>query len=135
MAQYRQPTFGYYYPASVAVCINQVLGRPSAETWPSIGPIPSRFLLLLWHPVPKVEEPESGPLLGHVSLLREFGTASARCCAENKCWRPELGPVLAAKCIPELSFQQRHHIGNPSSANFWQCWPNVGPYLISNLGF
>ena len=85
-----------------------------------------------------------GTLLGHVSLLPrqtilevkkpEFGTALARCCAENKCWRPELGPALAAKCIPELSFQQRHDIGSQSSANFWRCWASVGPYLISHLG-
>ena len=35
----------------------------------------------------------------------EFGTALARCCAEHKCWRPEFGPELVAKYIPELSFQ------------------------------
>ena len=35
--------------------------RLLAATWPSIRPIPSRLLLLLWHPVSKVEEPESGP--------------------------------------------------------------------------
>ena len=85
-----------------------------------------------------------GTLLGHVSLLPrqtilevrkpEFGTALARCCAENKCWRPEFGPALAAKCIPELSFQQRHNIGSRSSENFWRCWASVGPYLISHLG-
>ena len=44
-----------------------------------------------------------GTLPGHVSLLPretilevkkpEFGTALARCCAENKCWRPELGRI------------------------------------------
>ena len=49
----------------------------------------------------------------------EFGTALARCWAENKCWRPEFGPELAAKCIPELSFQQRHDTSSRSSANFW----------------
>ena len=85
-----------------------------------------------------------GTLLGHVSLLPrqtilevrkpEFSTALARCCAENKCRRPEFGPALAAKCIPELSFQQRHDIGNRSSANFGRCWASVGPYLISHLG-
>ena len=85
-----------------------------------------------------------GTLLGHVSLLPrktilkvqkpEFGTALARCCAENKCWRPEFGPALAPKCIPELSFQQRHDIGSRSSANSWRCWASVGPYLISHLG-
>ena len=85
-----------------------------------------------------------GTLLGHVSLLPrqtilevrkpEFGTALARCCAENKCWRPDFGPALADKCIPELSFQQRHDIGSRSSANFWRCWASVGPYLISHLG-
>ena len=87
---------------------------------------------------------KDGTLLGHVSLLPrqtilevrkpEFGTALACCCAENKCWRPEFGPALAAKCIPELSFQQRHDIGSRSSANFWWCWASVGPYLISHLG-
>ena len=85
-----------------------------------------------------------GTLLGHVSLLPrqtilevrkpEFGTALARCCAKNKCWRPEFGPELAAKWLPELSFQQRHDIGSRSSANFWRCWASVGPYLISHLG-
>ena len=85
-----------------------------------------------------------GTLQGYVSRLRrqtilevkksEFGTALARCCAENKCWRPEFGPALAAKCIPELSFQQRHDIGSRSSANFCRCWASVGPYLISHLG-
>ena len=49
----------------------------------------------------------NGTLLGHVSLLLrqtilevrkpEFGTALARCCAKNKCWRPEFGPEFAAK--------------------------------------
>ena len=86
-----------------------------------------------------------GTLLGHVSLLPrqtilevrkpELGTALARCCAKNKCWRPEFGPELAAKCIPELSFQQRHDIGSWSSANFWRYWASVGPYLTSHLGY
>ena len=85
-----------------------------------------------------------GTLLGHMSLLPrqtilevrkpEFGTALARCCAENKCWWPEFGPALAAKCIPDLLFQQQHDIGSRSSANFWRCWASVGPYLISHLG-
>ena len=88
--------------------------------------------------------PMDGTLLAHVLLLPrqtilevrkpEFGTALARCCAENKCWRPEFWPELAAKCIPELSFQQWHDIGSRSSANFWRCWSSVGPYLISHLG-
>ena len=69
-----------------------------------------------------------GTLLGHVSLLPgqtildvrkpEFDTASARCCTKTKSWRPEFGPQLTAKCIPELSFQQRHDTGNRSSATF-----------------
>ena len=83
-------------------------------------------------------------LLGHVSLLPrqtipevrkpELGTALAHCCAENKYWQPEFGPELAAKCILELLFQQRHNIGSRSSANFWRCWASVGPYLTSHLG-
>ena len=85
-----------------------------------------------------------GTLLGYVSLLPrhtilevrkpDFGTALARCCAENKCWQPEFGPELAAKCIPELSFQQRHDIDSRSSENFWRCWASVGQYLTSHLG-
>ena len=80
--------------------------------------------------------PMDGTLLGHVSLLPrqtildvrkpEFGTALARCFAENKFRLPEFEPELAAKCIPELSFQQWHDIGNRSSAAFLpmlgQCW-------------
>ena len=89
--------------------------------------------------------PMDGTLLGHVSFLPrqtilevrkpEFGTALARFCAENKCWWPEFGQELAAKCIPELSFQQRHDIGSRSSANFWGFWASVGPYLTSHLGY
>ena len=85
-----------------------------------------------------------GTLLGHVSLLPrqtilevrkpEFGTALARCCAKNKCWRPEFGPELATKWLTELSFQQRHDIGSWSSANFFRYWASVGPYLTSHLG-
>ena len=66
--------------------------------------------------------PMDGTLLCHMSLLPrqpilevkkpEFGTAMARFCAENKCWRSGFGPELATKCIPELSFQQRHDIGS-----------------------
>ena len=108
-------------------------------------PYTKSIAILLWHPVLKVEEPDSGSwaahyLLGHVSLLPrqtilevrkpEFGTALTRCCAKNKCWRPE----LAVKCIPELPFQQRHDIGSRSSENFWRCWASVGPYLTSHLG-
>ena len=80
--------------------------------------------------------PMDGTLLGDVSLLPrktilevrkpKLGTASARCSAENKCSRSEFGPELSAKCIPELSFQQWHNIGNRSSATFLpmlgQCW-------------
>ena len=86
-----------------------------------------------------------GILPGHVSLLPrqtilevrkpEFDTALARCCAENKCWRPEFAPELFDKCIPELSFQQRHDIGNRSSADFWRGWSSAGPYLTSHLGY
>ena len=80
--------------------------------------------------------PKDGTLLGHVSLLPlqtilevrepEPGTASACCCAENKCWRPEFGRELAAKCTQELSFQQRQDIDNRYLATFLpmlgQCW-------------
>ena len=108
LAQSRQPTVGYCYRASVAVCIGQVLGRRwrplstvqiyrvSAETWPNISPIPSRLSLL-----PK-----------------------------NKCWRPKFGPEMAAKCIPELSFQQRHDIGNRSTVTFL---PMLGQYWAVSI--
>ena len=86
-----------------------------------------------------------GTLLGHVSFLPrqtilevripEFSPALACCCAENKCWRPEFGPEMAAKCIPELSFKQRHDTSSRSSANFWRFWASVGPYLTSHLGY
>ena len=80
--------------------------------------------------------PIDGTLLGHVSILLrqtilelrkpKFGTALARCCAENKCGWADFGPELAAKCIPELSFQQRHNIDKRSSSTFLlmldQCW-------------
>ena len=63
----------------------------------------------------------------------KFGTALARFCAENKCWQPE----LANKCIPQLSFQQRHDTGNRSPIlrqHFCPSWANVGPYLTLQLG-
>ena len=86
-----------------------------------------------------------GTLLGHVSLLAqqtilevrkpEFDTATGQCCAENQCWRPEFGPELAVKCIPDLSFQQRHDIGNRSSAIFLSmlglCW-SLSKFAIGN---
>ena len=89
--------------AIFVVCLN--FCRPSAETWPSIGLIPSRVSLFPRQTILKVRKPE-------------FGTASARCCAKNKCWKAEFGPELAANCIPELSFQQQYDIGNQSSAIF-----------------
>ena len=46
--------------------------RPSADTWPSIGPIPSRLSLLLWHPFLKVVEPESGTLPIHCRYWAKF---------------------------------------------------------------
>ena len=55
-----------------------------------------------------------GTLLGHVSLLPRQTIPEVN----DKYWRPELGPELAAKCIPELSFQQRYDIGSRSLANF-----------------
>ena len=60
------------------------------------------------------------------------GTLLGRCCAKKKCWRSEFGPELAAKWLPELSFQ--YDIGSRSSANFCRCWASVGPYLTSHLG-
>ena len=47
-----------------------------------------------------------------------FNMASSSESRRAKCWRPEFGPELAANCIPELSFHQRHDIGNRSSATF-----------------
>ena len=95
-----------------------------SDLQPKHGPVSALLLLLLWHPVPKVEKPESGPWTGHYWAM--FGAALARCCAENKCWRLEFGPKLASKWIPELSFHQRHDIGNRSSATFLpmlgHCW-------------
>ena len=52
-----------------------------------------------------------------MQLYFDFSLAEKCCCAENKCWQAEFGPELAAKCIPELSFQKRLDIGNRSSAN------------------
>ena len=87
-------------------------------------------------------QPMDDTLLGHMSILPrqiilevrkpEFGTTSARCCAENKCWKPDFRPGLATKCIPKSSFQQRSNIGNRPSATFspmlGQCW------AVSNFG-
>ena len=64
----------------------------------------------------------------------EFGTASAHCCAENKCWRPEFRPRCGRQVHTGVSFQQRHDIGNRSSGHFFRCWASVGSYLTSHLG-
>ena len=118
---------------------------------PKLGPVSALYQAIVSFTMASSSESRrarvglmDGTLLGHVSLLPwqtilevrkpEFSTALACCCAENKCWRPEFGPALAAKCIPELSFQQRHDISSRSSVNFWRCWASVGPYLISHLG-
>ena len=50
----------------------QLIYHPSAETWPSIGLIPSRLPLFLWHPVPKVEKRESGPWTAHYWAMCHF---------------------------------------------------------------
>ena len=44
----------------------------SGETWPSIGPIPSRLSFLLWHQVLKVEVPESGSWTAHYWAICHF---------------------------------------------------------------
>ena len=108
MAQSRQPRVGYCYWASVAVCIGQVLGRwrrplstvqiyrSSAETGPSTGPIPSLLLLLLWHPVSKVEEPESGPWTAHYWAMCHFYRSKPFWKWKNKSWtqhRPIAVPI------------------------------------------
>ena len=150
-AQSREPTVGYCYWASVADCIGQLLGqrrrlidysnlptfsRNLAQYRPYTKPIDT-FTMASNSENRRVRvQLMDGTLLGHVSFLPrqtilkvrkpEFGTALVSCCAENKCWRPEFGPELAAKCISELSFQKRHDIGNRSSVTFLpmlgQCW-------------
>ena len=45
---------------------------PFAKTWLSIGPIPSRLSLLLWHLVPKVEEPEFDPSTAYYWAMCHF---------------------------------------------------------------
>ena len=82
-----------------AVVIEPVSPFVSVKCWANDGSL-CRLLkftdllpsLVLWHPVPKVEEPETGILLGKVSFLpwqtilevrkSEFGPASAHCCVE-----------------------------------------------------
>ena len=83
--------------------------------------------------------PMDSTLLGSVSLLPrqtilevrkpEFGSTSARYCAENKCWRPEFAPELAAKCI-------LMHTGViiPATSRYWQpifgkIFADAGPVL------
>ena len=52
--------------AAFIECLNlPTFSRNLAQYRPSIGPIQSRLSLLLWHPVLKVEEPESGPSTAH----------------------------------------------------------------------
>ena len=131
MAQSRHPTVGYCYWVSVAVCIGQVLGRRRrllstclnipifsrnlAQHRPYTKPIVTFIIASSSKSRRARVRATDGTLLCHVSLLPretilevrkpDFGTALARCCVKNKCWRPEFGPELAAKYIPELSFQ------------------------------
>ena len=87
LAQSRQPTFGYCYWASVAH------GRHIT------GPCVT-FTTANHSGSKKTKVRHSiGPLLCRKQVLAA-----------------ELGPELAAKCIPELSFGQRPDIGNRSSA-------------------
>ena len=105
---------GQYWPnlgsQESAIVIGPVLPFASVKCWAVEGGLCRLFKFT-----------DLQPKLGPVSALYQ-----ARCCAENKCWRPEFGPELATKCIPELLFQQRHVIGNRSSPTFLpvlgQCW-------------
>ena len=121
-------------PTTVAFvdCSNlPTFSRNLAQYRPYIKPIVTYYTYYYYIAGPCVNFPRQ-------TILKvkkpDVGTALARCCAENKCWCPKFGPELAAKCIPELSFQQRHNIGNRSLEKFWRCWANVGPYLTSHLG-
>ena len=55
---------------------------------------------------PNLGSKQSAIVIGPVSPF-----ASVKCCDENRCWRPEFGPELAAKDIPELSFYPGEKVG------------------------
>ena len=130
--------------AAFVGCLNlPILSRNLAQYRPYTKPIGTFTMAFSSKSRRARVRPMDGTLLGHVSLLPEqtilevrkpeFGTALIRCCDETKCWWPEFRPELASKYIIELSFQQRHDIGNRSSKHFCRCWTSVGPYPTSHL--
>ena len=119
LVQSRQPTVNYF-----------LLGQCCPLHGSSVGPTMAAFVdclnLTTFSQNLAQYRPYTKPIVTFTttssSILEvrkpDFGTASARRCVENKCWQPEIGPELAAKCIPDFSFQQRHDIGNRSSGTF-----------------
>ena len=105
LAQSRQPTVGYCYWASVAVCIGQVLGQRRSFYVDCLN-LPTFSQNLAQY------RPYNKPIV----------TFTMACSS--------VGPLLCQKQvlagILELPFQQRHDIGNWSSATFFpilgQCW-------------
>ena len=77
------------------------------------GTLLSHVSLLLWQTILKVRKPE-------------FDTASGLCFAKNKCCRPEFGPELSAKCIPEFIIPETVRSWQPIFGNIFS---DAGPVL------
>ena len=128
MVQSRQPRVGHCYWASVTVCIGQVLDRRRrpfrlfklTDLQPKLGPVSALYQKHYWamcyfyhgKQILEVRKPE-------------FGTALARCCAENKCWRTELGQNW-----PPSAYRSYHSSnGTTLAADLRQIFVDAGPVL------
>ena len=138
---------------SIFVCIGQVLARQwrrlstywlSTETWLSIGPILSRLSLLQWHPVPKVEEPESGPWTAHYWVVCHFYQSKPFWKWENQSSAQHRPVAVSKKSVGGQNWlpsaYRSYHSSNSTilatniRQHFCRCWVSVGSYLTSHLG-
>ena len=119
----------------------------TAQYWPSIGPIPSQLLLLLWDPVPIVEEPESGPWTAHYWAICHFYHGKLFWKWEKQSsaqhWpvtvpKTSVGGQSLGQNWPPSVYRSYHSSnGTILATHIWQhfcrCWTSVGPYLTSHL--
>ena len=114
----------------------------------SIGPIPSRLSFLLWHPILKVEEPESGSWTTHYWAMyhfyqgKQFWKWKNQSLAQN--WPVAVpktsvgGKNLVQNWLPSAYRSYNSSSGTILASDLWQhfcqCWASVRPYLFLHLG-
>ena len=101
-----------------------------SRTWPSIGPTPSRLSLLLWHPILKVEAPESGSWTAHYWAICHFyhgkpfwkwenqSSAHQRALLTARIWDRNFALAMKGSCgfrkiVSWIFYEKRSLLGKP----------------------